>query len=933
MFRFKRKVVPVILGIAILSSLFNFTVVLGQTATPGTAAPEPMLTSADAAPFPDITTENINYDAISYLKTNGIIEGYPDGTYKPEGEINRAEFTKIIVGAFTKNPTGNNCFTDVKDEWFAKYICEAKTRKIVSGYDDGSYKPSDRIKFSEASKIIANSFGLSSTESDPNVWYKKYITALSDSKDIPLSVEYFDEFITRDEMAEMIWRIKADVKDKVTRSYDEISGSGLVSGNTCAELQQRFAETNRYPGGDIMYKDAMPMINEAVGAPAPAMAPQAATGAESAPADMSGASGSYSTTNIQVDGVDEADVVKNDGKYIYLVKGSTVRIIQAYPADSMKELVTLTLGDKNETFTPSELYINGDQMTVIGSVYKSYSGVTDSSTTTSSSPALDGVSSKMIAPYPYYNNQRTKVYILDIKDRAKAVVSRWVEFDGDYTTSRRIGNTMYLVLNKYVYFPPIYRIMEDSAGATDTTTQNVDPATLVPQMMDSKTNKDEPVSACTDIRLVPKSHSNSYLITAAIPLNDLTKSVSRSVVIGSAQNVYASTNNLYIASTDWSGGFYKAEGYNMTSLYKFALADGKIEYSGNGSVPGTVLNQYSMDENNTYFRLATTKQDYAWGKSSNAVYVLDKNMKQVGSIDDIAPGESIYSARFMGNRAYLVTFKQIDPLFVIDLKEPNAPRILGKLKIPGYSTYLHPYDENHIMGFGNEVDASIDADLVHSEDAVYYTAVQGMKLGMFDVTDVSHPKEMFKEVIGDRGTTSELLTNPKALLFDKATGLLAFPVTIFKIPGGESCYKNTYSTCSETAGTCRKICVPSSCSFDNGLQICTADCDGPKSCVATDTYGKPTFDGAYVYNVNLTKGFELKGKVSHYTADEQGTMTSNGYSNWEKTIQRVIYIGENLYSISRSMVKANLLTTLAELKAITLAGDSSSDYPIPMPMI
>jgi uncharacterized secreted protein with C-terminal beta-propeller domain len=480
--------------------------------------------------------------------------------------------------------------------------------------------------------------------------------------------------------------------------------------------------------------------------------------------------------------------------------------------------------------------------------------------------------------------------------------------------------------------------MEDSTGAvtttSDATTQNVDPATLIPQMMDSKTNKDEAVAACPDIRIVPKSKDNSYLITAAIPLNDLTKSVSRSIVIGSAQNVYASTNNLYVASTDWSGGFYKAEGYNMTALYKFTLADGKIAYSGNGNVPGTVLNQYSMDESGSYFRLATTKEDYAWGKTSNAVYVLDKDMKQVGSIDDIAPGESIYSARFMGNRAYLVTFQHIDPLFVIDLKEPNAPRILGKLKIPGYSTYLHPYDENHIMGFGNEVDASIDADKVHSADAVYYTAVQGMKLGMFDVTDVSHPKEMFKEVIGDRGTTSELLSNPKALLFDKATGLLAFPVTVFEIPGGPDCYKNTYSTCNETAGACRKICVPSSCSFDNGLQICTADCDGPKSCVnSTDTYGKPTFDGAYVYNVNLTDGFKLKGKVSHYNADEQAKMTTDGYTDWQKTIQRAIYIGENLYTISPSMVKANLLTTLAELKAITLAGDSSSGYPIPMPMI
>lgn len=913
MHRTHGKMVPLILGTIVLSTFFNFPVVQGQTQ------------ATAAIPFPDVTADNANYDAISYLKTNGIIQGYPDGEFKPANEINRAEFTKIIVGALTQTPTGKNCFSDVKEEWFAPYICEAKTRNIVSGYEDGSFKPADRIKFSEASKIIANAFGLSSDDSDPNVWYKKYVSALAGKKDIPLSIEYFDEEITRDEMAEMIWRIKAEVSDKVTRTYNEIAGNGLLSGNTCAELQQRFASTSTYRGG-VMYKD---VVEEAL--PAPTAAPANATGAA---ADMSGASSSYSTTNIQVEGVDEADVIKNDGKYIYLVKGSTVRIVQAYPADTMTELVTLQLGEKTESFTPSELYVYGDQMVVIGHVYHTYPEVTDSSTQTTQT---DTVTSKMIAPYyPYYSSQRTKVYILDIKDRAKAVVSRWVEFDGDYTTSRRIGDTMYLVLNKYVYFPPLYRIMEDSSGSTSgssQTTQNVDPATLVPQMMDSKTNKDEPAAACTDIRIVPKSHDNSYLITAAIPLNDLSKPVNRSVVIGSAQNVYASLDNLYVASTDWSGGFYKPEGYNTTSLYKFALGDGKIEYQGTGSVPGTVLNQYSMDEKNTYFRLATTKEESVWGRSSNALYVLDKDMKEVGKIDDIAPGESIYSARFMGDRAYLVTFKHIDPLFVIDLKTPTAPAILGKLKIPGYSTYLHPYDENHIMGFGNEVDETIDADKVHSEDAVYYTAVQGMKIGMFDVTDVNHPKEMFKEVIGDRGTTSELLSNPKALLFDKTTGLLAFPVTVYEIPGGEDCYKYTYSSCPTSSGTCRNICVPSSCSFDNGLQICTADCDGPKSCVNAEvTYGKPTFDGAYVYNVNLTKGFQLKGKVSHYSADDQTKMLTNGYTDWEKTIQRAIYIGENLYTISRSMVKANLLSTLAELKSITLAGDSSYDYPIPLPL-
>lgn len=887
-----------VLGVTILSLFPNAALVIGQTTS---------------TPFPDISTDNINYEAISYLKDNGIIQGYPDGTYKPAGEINRAEFTKIIIGALTETPSGKNCFSDVKDEWFAPFICEAKSRKIVSGYEDGTYKPADRIKFSEASKIIANAFGLSSDDSDPNVWYKKYVTALSEKKAIPLSVDYFDEYITRDEMAEMIWRIKADVETHATRTYDEIQGSGLVKGYSCSDLQERYQSSaqNYYDGG-IMYKDVMPVMEQA----APAGAADSISSSTGA-----GASSDYSTTNIQVEGVDEADIIKNDGKFIYIVKGGTVRIVEAYPAANLKELVTLTLGDKDETFTPQELFVNNEQLVVIGSVYNSYPEVIDSTTTTTS---------KMIAPdyYPYWNNQRSKIFILDIKDRTKPVVTRWVEFDGSYTTSRRIGDTMYLILNKNMYFPPIYRPMADSTSASSTT--DLKPEELVPQLEDSTRGKTEAMTSCRDIYIVPKTHDTNYIIAAAVPLNDLTREVKRSVVVGNSQNVYSSLNNLYVASTDWSGPYWKEGGYNTTALYKFELGENSITYKTTGNVPGTVLNQFSMDEKDGYFRIATTKEAYAWGgKSSNNLYVLDKDLTTAGKIEDIAPGEKIYSVRFMGNRAYMVTFKNIDPLFVIDLLNPKNPTILGKLKIPGYSTYLHPYDENHIMGFGNEVDESIDADLVHSDDAVYYTAVQGMKIGMFDVTDVNHPKEMFKEVIGDRGTTSDLLSNHKALLFNKDKSLLAFPVTVYEIPGAESCYDYKYSSCPST---CRQICVPSSCSYDNGLQICTADCDGAKSCVATETYGKPVFDGAYVYNVDLTNGFKLKGKISHYSETDQKNMVTNGYADWEKTIQRAIYIGENLYTISRSAVKANLLSTLAEVKSIVLAGDTYSPYPVPLPL-
>ena len=274
-----------------------------------------------------------------------------------------------------------------------------------------------------------------------------------------------------------------------------------------------------------------------------------------------------------------------------------------------------------------------------------------------------------------------------------------------------------------------------------------------------------------------------------------------------------------------------------------------------------------MDENKDYFRIPTTKATN--GRlmmiSKNCLYVLDSMLSITGRIEDMAPGETIYSVRFMGDRAYVVTFKTVDPLFVIDLKNPKKPTVLGALKIPGYSDYLHPYDENHLIGFGK--------DTIEIKGQAYYL---GMKVALFDVSDVSNPIQKFSEIIGDRGTDSELLSNHKALLFSREKNLLAFPVTLMEIKDSSVKAKQ------------------------DSLQ-----------------YGQFTFQGALVYHLDLENGFKQRGRITHLT-EEECLKAGNSWYNSDKNVQRIIYIDNNLFTLSNEMIKVNAISDLMEKGSVLI---------------
>lgn len=575
----------------------------------------------------------------------------------------------------------------------------------------------------------------------------------------------------------------------------------------------------------------------------------------------------YSQTNNQVEGVDEADTVKTDGKYIYKITNNKVIVARVYPAEEMQVVSTLRFA---KDLNPVEMYVDSKHLTVILNKSQQWGEVYPADTGTGTPEQ------KMMPRQPLENSVLVLVY--DLGDRTELKQVREIEIDGGYISSRMIASNLYLVNNKFI---PIHLLKEQPELLT------------TPSYRDSFSGGELKKIAYEDICYFPGSAEPNYLIIAAINLdNGSDKKTEVKTYLGSGQNIYSSLDNLFVAVPEYK--YLKTEQKpsilpipveENTSIYKFALQDGGTEYRGKGSIPGRILNQFSMDEHNGYFRIATTEQRYNANavQMTNNLFVLDQEMKLKGKLENIAPGEKIYSVRFLGDRGYLVTFKTVDPLFVLDLKNPQEPKVLGELKIPGYSNYLHPFDENHIIGFGKE---AIEIEEPHwsGQGTVKNAYYLGMKIALFDVSDVHNPKEKFKVEIGDRGTDSELFWNHKALLFNKENGLLSFPVTVYDIDPS-TIDKNDYLTKKD-----------------------------PRL-----AYGQPVFQGAFVYNLSLKNGFELRGKLTHQPEGNLTDLQRMNRYDYNLDISRIIYIEDTLYTVSNNYLQANDLGSLTTKGGIQIS--------------
>jgi inhibitor of cysteine peptidase len=553
----------------------------------------------------------------------------------------------------------------------------------------------------------------------------------------------------------------------------------------------------------------------------------------------------YSETNIQVEGVDEPDIVKTDGSYLYLVTSSSVIIMQGYPPEDAAIIAIIPM---DENASVSNLFVYQDRLVLLGTSWE-YPSYTDS---------YKGY-------YWWGGTSTTNIRIYDISQRDNPTLDQDIEVDGWYVDARMIDDYVYVISTESSY--DLYYVLEDN------TTFNI------PQIrVDGETRN---ISA-EDIYyadIPERLETMTHLLAVNLNTKEITQ---ESYLMGSSHSMYMSAHNLFLVYTKYTYTyplFRGGENEETTIIYKIAVEKGDISYTAQGEVPGRVLNQFSMDEYDGFFRIATTL-GHAWNtdtQSTNNIYILDDALQRISELEDIAPGEEIYSARFMGEKAYLVTFKKIDPFFTIDLSDPYHPEILGKLKIPGYSDYLHPYDQDHIIGIGKETVEPLEEEQEwRNIDFAWY---QGLKIALFDVTDFNNPQEIAKVVLGDRGTSSPALDDHKAFLFDKDRELLVIPVALYTIDDEIKQQQGNYTG---------------------------------------SLYGEYTFQGAYVYQLNLEEGFTLQGRVTHM--DEGDMMKSGFYPEYASSIMRSLYIGDYLYTISENMVKINDLTdsSLSEVATIDL---------------
>lgn len=599
-----------------------------------------------------------------------------------------------------------------------------------------------------------------------------------------------------------------------------------------------------------------------------------------------GAPEDYTGTNNQEEGVDEADLVKTDGTHIYVAQGDKLSIIQSWPAQETALVAELELGAY-----ASQLFVHEDRALVFSYIYNHEEG------------ALDGFNLRSYGG--------TRISLVDISDREHPTLLREIDVEGYMVNGRMIGGDAYVVLNSYFGLPEeMWQLLwsddlnlpemdwEASPSAKQAirdqarrilaprvqqlvAQQPVD--SWLPRMRDRAAGEQgariETLMGCDQVYRPANVSQFGMLNLMRIDMEDDAAPTASTGLLANGWQVYASQDNLYVALSSswwwWGWGSWDVE----THIHKFSLGE-TPRYEASGAVDGWLLNQFSMSEYDGYLRVATTDFRNWWGPEedsdaepevpANNVFVLDQkqgSLETVGQVRGIAPGEQIFAVRMMGPKGYVVTFEQTDPLFTVDLSDPYQPAVVGELHIPGFSNYLHPMGEDHLLAVGRAGDDEGN--------------LRGVQVQIFDVSDFAHPALAHQFELGEDShgwSWSEAQWDHHAFTFHNS--VLSFPLSLYN--------------------------------YDEGA----------------DHYDY--FSGLVVLDVDAQEGISEIGRVDHSDlalrqacpyegSDRRYCEDFYGYS-WNAQMRRSIYIEGNLYSLSQVGLKVSPLDspedTMAEVMLV-----------------
>lgn len=489
----------------------------------------------------------------------------------------------------------------------------------------------------------------------------------------------------------------------------------------------------------------------------------------------------YSTTNLQMEGVDESDIAKIDGSYIYTVEDKYI-VITDIRDGKLEEVTRFLPKDCGAADRVMEIYVDGDQLILVVQGYEtsldgnSKAGADkenkdEENSDETYSDEETAASEDSAFWYEMNGKSITQIQVYSIVDRKNPEFEGRLIQDGYYNTSRKIGDVVYL-FTQYNMTSDVTSYVEKKHGVEDLKEGNG--VSSLAEAVIPKVNGEK--VAAGEIYL-PESSGESGILVSSLDVNKPDKVLDSKLVISGYAQTYISKDALYLYEEDYDGAM-------ITNIAKFALDEGRISGVAATAVRGYVRDTFAINASDGYLRVLTT--DYSTEDEVNALYILDENMKLTGQLTGIAPGEEIYAARFMGNTGYFVTYWNTDPLFTVDLSDPAKPEIIGELKVTGFSEYLHFWDDTHLLGIGYESDEKTGN-------------IENIKLSMFNIENPGEVTEEAKLVLKDVDY-SEALYDYKSVIISKDKNLIGLVCEDYS----SSRTKQTYQIYSYENGTFKK---------------------------------------------------------------------------------------------------------------------------------